>query len=111
MTAAIPSPLSQAAYSILKNLTIMALAFGFFILFLLSIIVRDTHFITENPNKFMIELFLMSVLAALPIFYIGYSRGLGLSSTVTDFLLLMVKFAALHIGFQLSGFYTNIFAE
>jgi len=102
--------LSKASYSILSTLIIAGLVIGFLILIILSLIVRDTKFISENRGKFMTELFLMSVLASLPVFYIGYSRNLSMTSTVKDFLLLVCKFGLAHICLQLSGFYTNLFS-
>lgn len=105
------SEVSRAVYSILKTLIIIAIVFGLFLLFVMSIIVHDTKYIQEYPNKFMIELFLISVLAAIPIFYIGYARDVSLKTTTIDFILLVVKFGLFHIGMQLSGFYTNMFEE
>uniref|UniRef100_A0A6C0KWN3 Uncharacterized protein n=1 Tax=viral metagenome TaxID=1070528 RepID=A0A6C0KWN3_9ZZZZ len=105
------SDISRAAYSIVKNMILYGCIFGGLIIVFLSLIVRDTQFIQDNPGKFGIELFLMSVLAALPLFYIGYSRDLSLSTTLISFLTLMVQCGIIHLLLQLSGFYTNLFAE
>lgn len=105
------SEVSRAVYSVLKILILLVLIIGFFLLFVLSIVVHDTKYIQEFPNKFAIELFLISVLAAIPIFYIGYARDVSLKTTTIDFILLVIKFGLLHIGLQLSGFYTNMFEE
>lgn len=102
---------SRAVYSILKTLILIVIFMGLFLLFAMSILVRDTKYIEEHPNKFMIELFLISVLAAIPIFYLGYARDVSLKTTTIDFIFLVVKFALFHIGMQLSGFYSNIFEE
>ena len=105
------SELSKSVYNILKILILFTLVVGLVLIFAMAIIVRDTEFIEEKPNKFLMELFLISVLAAVPIFYIGYARDVSLKTTTIDFILLVIKFGLFHIGMQLSGFYTNMFHE
>lgn len=105
------SEISKAVYSLLKALLIFGIIVGFFLLFIMSIVVHDTKFIEENTNRFMIELVLISVLASIPIFYIGYGRDASLTTSTINFILLVIKFGLFHLGMQLSGFYTNMFEE
>jgi len=99
---------SKTAYQIIKYGTIGAIALGFMVLILFSFLVRDTAFITQYPMRFLSELFVISFLTSLPVLYIGWMRRGRNLNDFYGFLVLFLKIALMHVGFQLSGVYTII---
>lgn len=99
----------QRAFKNLKQLffvgaVIATLAFVYF-----SFTVRDSSFIKRHPLQFFIEVVLIGLAGAAPLFYLGYTRGKPPKEVYKQFIILFLKFAGAHIGLQLSGFYTNLF--
>jgi len=105
----IPKDISTAVYKVIKYGILIAIGFGFTILFITSALVHDTAYIEKNPKFFISETLIMGLLSALPIVYISYLRGGHLVSTAQEFTLLFIKIALIHITFQLSGVYTVLF--
>jgi len=76
----------------------------------LSVVIKDTEFITKYPIKFMMELILMGILPALAMLFVIYSRtGIITSTDNIELMLLVAKFAGLHVLLQISGFYRFMF--
>lgn len=72
-----------------------------------SIIVRDYSFIVEHPFAFCIELVFFSVVCSLIIAVVfARTRKISIKEIWTWFFAMVLKFAAFHILFQLSGVYT-----
>lgn len=70
----------------------------------LSVVVKDTEFITKYPIKFMMELILMGILPALALMFVIYSRTGKITSTDNiELILLALKFAGLHVLLQICG--------
>ena len=77
----------------------------FTVLIIVSLIVRDCEFIVKKPYLFVGETILIGLLAALQVYVLYTSRG----AVKKKFIILFIEFAALHVFFQLSGFYNFIF--
>jgi hypothetical protein len=63
-----------------------------------------------NPyGIFVIEMLLFGIISAVPIFFMASNRGALSNHTIKEFLLIVLKFSALHCILQASGFYAYIF--
>ena len=60
--------------SVVTGTILFILICGIVALVGLSIVVRDTEFITSHPINFMFEVFLMAVLPTLAFLFVIYSR-------------------------------------
>ena len=77
----------------------------------LSVVIKDTEFITKYPIKFTMELILMGILPAVAMLFVIYSRtGTITTNDNIELMVLVAKFAGLHILLQISGFYRYVFA-
>lgn len=77
----------------------------------LSVVIKDTEFITKYPIKFTMELILMGILPAVAMLFVIYSRtGTITTNDNIELMVLVAKFAGLHILLQVSGFYRYVFA-
>ena len=103
------STVSDSVYKFIKYSILIAIAFGFTVLFITSILVHDTEYITKHPKFFVSETLVMGVLSSLPILYISYLRGGIKRQSYFEFGLFFMKIALIHIGFQLSGIYSVFF--
>ena len=99
----------DTVYQVVKYGVIIGLLLSFLVLFIGSVLVHDTHYITKNPKFFVSETLIMGILTGLPIAYITYLRGGTRKESIQDFGLFFFKIVLLHIGFQLSGVYSVIF--
>lgn len=94
---------------VLSHATIWIIVLIFIVLIITSAIVRDYRYMVEKPLFFMVETIMISILPALPIFFFYVTRSTSPKQTTLTFLALVIKFAALHILFQLSGIYSYTF--
>ena len=86
------------------------LAFGCLFLAVVSIIIRDNIYPSKFPLRFTIETLLMSVVPASLLLLMANFRGYKIDSKVgTEFTILAIKFGALHLLLQFSGFYSDTF--
>lgn len=99
----------DTVYQIVKYGVIVGLLLSFVVLFVGSVLLRDTYYITKNPRFFISETLIMGVLTGLPVAYITYLRSGSHKQSIQDFGLFFLKIVLLHIGFQLSGVYSVIF--
>jgi hypothetical protein len=75
-----------------------------------SVLIRDLSYATASPIKFTLETLLMGTLCSLIIFVMTVFRGYRITyDTWLEFGLLFIKFSLLHILFQFSGIYSEIF--
>jgi hypothetical protein len=75
-----------------------------------SVLIRDLSYPNANPLKFTIETLLMGFLCSSIIFVMTLFRGYTITNaTWLEFGLLYIKFSLLHILFQFSGIYSEIF--
>lgn len=100
---------STTIYRFIKASIIVFLIVGFALLFATAIEVHDTAVIRTHPWLFVAELILMSVLPAIPLLFFVVSRKISIKIALFWFYALSAKFAILHILFQLSGFYSDLF--
>ena len=100
---------SDYSYKIVKNLIIVGIVIGFGILFIFSILVHDTYYMTHNPKFFTSETLIMATLTTLPIIYLSILRGANRQETIKGSVLIFLKIVLLHIGFQMSGIYSVVF--
>ena len=96
--------------SVVTGTILFILICGIVALVGLSIVVRDTEFITSHTINFMFELFLMAVLPTLAFLFVIYSRtGKITSKDNIELLLLAGKFAGLHMLLQTTGYLRYVF--
>ena len=96
-------------YTFIYWLTIAITIFLIAALVVTSIIVRDTAYMVEHPVKFTIETVSISVLTAVTIFILGWSRTITMKHQLVMVLGLMLKVALINVLLQISGFYTAAF--
>jgi hypothetical protein len=99
----------QRAFKQLKQMIFIGGIIAALALVYFAVTVRDTSFIRRNPLQFVLEVLLIGLAGAAPLFYIGFTRGRPPKEVYKLFLFLFLKFAGAHVGLQLSGFYTNMF--
>ena len=98
----------------MAKLTNLLIEYGIIAVFALSIAVLaaisvihpDTAMITENPGKFALETFVVGVVPAVTLTIFMYTRNVAIQNIYKWVLILALKFSAIHILFQTSGFYT-----
>lgn len=83
---------------------------SFLLLTTLCIMIRDSWYPINMPGNFTIETLLMGFLPAFVFLLMPLLRGYSYTSeTILEFIVLVVKFGALHVLLQFSGFYSSIF--
>lgn len=93
------------------DVLIWALIVATIMLIVISAIVRDYAFIKNNPKGFIFEMLAFSILPPLVIAFVFFkTRGITVKDTIVWFILMVLKFAAFHLLFQLSGVYTILFS-
>lgn len=93
------------------DLSIWSLIIASIVLIIISAIVRDYKFIINNPKGFIFELLAFSIVPPLVIAFVFFkTRGITVKDTILWFVWMVLKFAAFHIFFQLSGVYTILFS-
>lgn len=76
----------------------------------MSAIIKDLEFITSEPLKFFFELLAMGLLPTLACVLVIYLRTNKFNDrNRIEGLVLFIKFAALHVLLQISGYYRHIF--
>jgi hypothetical protein len=89
---------------------------GLIIMFIALLFIRDTN--TNYNHKlfgssiltFVVETLVVAVAGACPVYIVAYNRGeIPDDKTSIEFAVLALKFAGVHIGLQLGGFYSHIF--
>ena len=101
--------LAQNVYRVIKYGVLFGLTLSMIVLFIGSMLVHDTYYIIKNPKFFISETLVMGILSALPVIYISWLRKAPAAHTATEFIVLFLKIAFIHIGFQLSGVYSILF--
>lgn len=92
------------------NIAILTIVvIGFMILVPLAVVRHKSDFITRRPFMFFIEVIAIGVLPAIPLLFFMFTRNLPFETVSTMFYLLTAKFAALHVLFELSGYYAHLF--
>jgi hypothetical protein len=76
-----------------------------------SLIVQDTAYIRRDPKFFVAETLTMGVLSSLPIILIAHLRGHDIAESATSAVTLCLHVAFVHVGFQLSGIYSELFPK
>uniref|UniRef100_A0A6C0I6P4 Uncharacterized protein n=1 Tax=viral metagenome TaxID=1070528 RepID=A0A6C0I6P4_9ZZZZ len=89
---------------------ILILGAGFFFLSIVSIMVRDSWYPINYPLNFSAEVLLMAFVPALVFLLMCPLRGYPITwEIMMEFAILVVKFGALQVVLQFSGFYSSIF--
>ena len=89
---------------------VFILAFGCLFLAVVSIIIRDNIYPSQFPIRFTVETLLMAILPASLLLLMANFRGYVIDAKVgMEFTVLMLKFGALHLLLQYSGFYSDTF--
>lgn len=90
--------------------TFFAIGLAITILAGYSVLIRDLSYPNAHPIKFTVETILMGFLCSSIIFIMTVFRGYIITDkTWFEFGLLFVKFSLLHILFQFSGIYSELF--
>jgi hypothetical protein len=89
---------------------ILILGAGFFFLSVVSMMVRDSWYPINYPLNFSAEVLLMAFVPALVFLLMCPLRGYPITwEIIMEFAILVVKFGALQVVLQFSGFYSSIF--
>ena len=106
----IRSVFGMSSYDLIFNGIILIISAGFLFLTVVSILVRDAVYPVSKPWNFTTETLLMSFLPASILLVMGPLRGDKIDITlIEEFFILSAKFGILHLLFQFSGFYSNVF--
>lgn len=98
------------SYDMIFYLIIIVLVPTFIVLTTFSVMIHDVAYPVSMPVNFTIETLLMGFLPSLVFLLMPYLRGYNYTNhTMVEFLFLVVKFGALHILLQFSGFYSSLF--
>jgi hypothetical protein len=102
--------LGSSITDVITNCTIFSIGLAIAVLAVSSTFVRDLSYPSNSPIKFTIETLLMATLCSSIIFVMTILRGYTITyASVLEFLALFVKFGLLHILFQFSGVYSELF--
>lgn len=102
--------LGISSNSLVTGTILFILICGIIALVGLSVVIKDTEFITSNPLNFTFELILMAILPTLAFLFVIYSRTGKITTTDNIQLLVLAgKFAAMHFLLQLSGYLRYVF--
>jgi len=96
---------------IIKYLTAILFGIAGVILLVLSIFVRETNYIRRKPWKFVLEIVVLGVLSAAPIYLVAKNRKSSYKRATRDFVILVVQFVVFWILMELSGFNEYVFPE
>ena len=78
----------------------------------MGVIIKDYDFIIKKPNVFIIETLLISILPSIAFAYVIFYRTKHITSAnIFELIILSLKFAALHVLLQISGYYRYVFNE
>ena len=81
-------------------------------LFIIALIVRDTEFIVKHPVKFLLELFVFSVIPSIILAYTSVkTRNIPVKEGWFWFWLLLIKLSAFHVLLELTGSYKVLFTH
>jgi hypothetical protein len=87
---------------------VTAILFGTFLA--LAFIKADFTLIKRKPFLFLAELLLVSVVPATMFLFFMVTRDISFSTAMTWFWALSIKFATVHLLFEISGFYKWLLA-
>jgi hypothetical protein len=104
------APLSYVVPRLLEKATYVTLGVVFLGLLVAAALVRNVAFIAHRPLSFLLELFAMSVLTALPLYVFLLTRPIGGKKATIFFALFLAKLALLHVLLEISGFYGYVFS-
>ena len=100
----------MSSIDLISGVTLAVIVAAFFLLAVVSGLIRDLTYPTKSPVKFTIETILMGVLPALVFLLMAVFRGYPIDSRVLEeFAMLLAKFGVLHVLLQFSGFYSFVF--
>lgn len=94
-----------------EKLLLLAIILAYAFLMYMALKVRFTSFIKNYPMRFVTELLLFSLLPAIPLYVFVDTRGISKRDGTMWFAGLWLKFAALHVLFELSGVYNYYFGN
>jgi hypothetical protein len=78
-------------------------------LMIAAVFVQDTAYIVSHPLWFTIEVIAFGAgVAALFVIVLHRSRSLTFATSIKWFAIMTIKFALMHVFFQLAGIYTRI---
>jgi hypothetical protein len=96
--------------SLVTGLMLFLIISGIITLVGLSIVVKDTEYITNKPVYFFLELLAMGLLPTAAFLLVFYFRtGVITTMNSIELSVLAIKFAGLHTVLQLSGYYRSLF--
>lgn len=84
---------------------IVAIVFGIAILTAMTLLRPKLDYIVSRPFMFALEVLVVAVCPAIPLFFFMLSRGLPFLTASIWFYGLAAKFGLFHILFETSGYY------
>ena len=98
--------------NLITGVTIFCIVGGIATLSGMSAIIKDIDFIIKEPYLFTLETLLMGLLPTLALVGVIYLRTNKFSNrNLIETSALFIKFAALHVLLQISGYYRYVFNE
>lgn len=101
----------DSLYLFISVSIILIILVGMAVLIPMAVVRQDYGIMVKNPLMFLFETLLIGVVPALPFLFFMVSRGISSAAAYALFISFAVKFAAIHILFQISGFYSYSFEE
>jgi hypothetical protein len=87
------------------------LAIWFLFLLVMAFTVRFTEFVANNTGTFIAETLILSLLTALPIFIVIFTRGSSKKKVALDFFLIYLKVMVFWILGEFSGLTDRLFKQ
>lgn len=103
-------PLDIATASRIVRWTVaICLALGALFLLVMGLLVRYTTYMRAKPIAFLLELFMISVIASLPIYFVAWARSSSYARATRDFVITVLYGAALWLFVELAGVNSELF--
>ena len=98
--------------NLITGVTLFCIVGGIATLAGMSAIIKDIEFIIKEPYLFTLETLLMGLLPTIALVVVIYLRTNKFNNkNVIEASALFIKFAALHVLLQISGYYRYVFSE
>ena len=99
----------RLSYKICRYALLSLVIIALVVLTTLSIFVRDVEYILSYPKKFLVELIVIGILSAVPVYLIARTRRSSYKRATRDFIILVIQFIIFWVLTELSGVNSYLF--
>jgi hypothetical protein len=99
----------KLSYKISRNTILFLFIIAGVTLSILSIFVRDVEYIIKYPFKFCVELVVIGILSAVPVYLIARTRKSSYKRATRDFFVLVLQFILFWVLTEISGVNSYLF--